>query len=180
MRNTARRALAAAVLTTALAAQLAPAASADETTCDATVAGAAVTSAEQTVADARAAFKAANRPLGRLVAAKRHEARAELAQSRTALRALAKEARSGSTADGRAALSAEVRAERRDVAEARNLLTFKRALLAAIKADRAAARAALVAARAELAKARAAEDACGSTGASTGQPVTPYRRNSVA
>ena len=173
MRRTARRALVAAVLTTALAAPLAPTASADEATCDVTATGAALTTAEQTVADARAAFQAANRPLGRLVAAKRHEARVELARSRAALRALAKQARSGSTSDGSAALRAEVRAERRDVAEARNLLTFKRALLAAIKADRAAARAALVAARAELAKARAAQDACASAGTSTGQPVTP-------
>ena len=160
MRDTARRALTAAVLTTVLAAPLAPAASADETTCDGTAAAAAVTTAEQAVADARAAFRAANRPLGRLVAAKRHEARAELAPSRAELRALARQARSGSTTDGLAALRAEARAERRDAAEARSLLTFKRALLAAIKADRVAARAALATAKADLAAARAAEDAC--------------------
>ena len=171
MHHTARRALAAVALTTALAAPLAPPASADGTsTCDGTAA--AVTTAEQAVADARAAVKAANRPLGRLVAAKRHEARAELAQSRAALRALAKQARGGSTPDGAEALRAEARAERRDVAEARSLLTFKRALLAAIKADRAAGRAALVTAKADLAAARTAQDAC-LTGTSTGQPATP-------
>ena len=151
MRHTVRQHLRRAVAATALTAVLAPMtaapASADETTCDAVVATAAVTSAEQAVSDARAAFKAANRPLGRLVAAKRHEARAELAQSKAALRALAKETRSASTRDGLEALRAEARAERRDVAEARSLLTFKRATLAAIKADRAAARTGLAAAQ---------------------------------
>ena len=94
-----RRTVAATALTAAVLAPLTAApASADETTCDAVVATAAVTSAEQAVSDARAAFKAANRPLGRLVAAKRHEARAELAQSKAALRALAKESRSASPA----------------------------------------------------------------------------------
>ena len=163
VRHHLRRAAAATALMAAVLVPLTAApASADETTCDAEVASAAVTSAEQAVRDARAAFKAANRPLGRLVAAKRHEARVELAHSKAALRALAKETRSASTRDGLEALRAEARAERRDVAEARSLLTFKRATLAAIKADRAAARAALAAARAELAAARSAAGSCGS------------------
>ena len=158
-----RRTVAATALTVAvLTPTAATPASADETTCDAVVATAAVTSAEQAVSDARAAFKAANRPLGRLVAAKRHEARVELAQSKAALRTLAKESRSASARDGFEAQLTEARAERRDVAEARSLLTYKRATLAAIKADRAAARAGLAAAKAQLAVARSAAATCGS------------------
>ena len=121
VRHHLRRTVAATALTAAVLAPVTAApASADETTCDAVVATAAVTSAEQAVRDARAAFKAANRPLGRLVAAKRHEARVELAHSQAALRALAKETRSASTRDALETLRAATRVERRDVAEARS------------------------------------------------------------
>ncbi len=141
-----------------------PAASAADYSCDDTVAlNAAVVSAQQAVTDARAAFVAANRPLGRLIAAKRHEARVELSQSRAALRTLARQSRSADTRAEAAALRTQIRAERRDVAEARSLLTFKRAMLAEIKADRVAARTAFVSATQTLASLQELEDSCTTT-----------------
>lgn len=141
-----------------------PAASAADSSCDDTVAlNAAVVSAQQAVTDARAAYRAANRPLGRLIAAKRHEARVELSQSRAALRTLARQSRSADTRAEAAALRTQIRAERRDVAEARSLLTFKRAMLAEIKADRLAARTAFVSATQTLASLQELEDSCATT-----------------
>lgn len=138
-----------------------PAASAADYSCDDTVAlHDAVASAQQAVTDARAAFVAANRPLGRLIAAKRHEARAELSQSRAALRTLARQSRSADTRQEAAALRTQIRAERRDIAEARSLLTYKREMLAAIKADRLAARTAFASARATLESLQETEDSC--------------------
>lgn len=141
-----------------------PAASAADYSCADTVAlHGAVDTAQQAVVDARAAFVAANRPLGRLISAKRHEARAELTQSRAALRTLAKQSRSADSRDEAAALRVQMRAERRDLAEARNLLTFKRAMLAEIKADRRAARTAFVSARDALESLQQLEDSCTTT-----------------
>jgi hypothetical protein len=141
-----------------------PSASAADYSCDDTVAlNAAVVSAQQAVTDARAAFVASNRPLGRLISAKRHEARAELAQSRAALRTLAQQARSADTRAEAATLRTQIRAERRDLVEARNLLTFKRAMLAEIKADRLAARTAFASAKAALESLQELEDSCATT-----------------
>ena len=157
-----RRALAAGLVTAAAAATFAVPLSAEASNkaCDAPTVAASLATAKAEVAQAKAAFKAANRPLGKLVSAKRHEAKAEIKQSVTALRALDDEAGDDSTGDGAEAVRAQVRAERHDIAEARNLLTYKRAMLAEIKADRLAARTAYRAATSELHRLAALEDSC--------------------
>ena len=157
-----RRALTAGLVTAAAAATVAVPMSAEASnkTCDAPTVAASLAMAQADVAQARAAFKAANRPLGQLVAAKRHEAKAEIKQSSDALRALDDQAEGDSTRDGADAVRAQARAERHDIAEARNLLTFKRAMLAEIKADRLAARTAYRAATSELHRLASLEDSC--------------------
>jgi hypothetical protein len=130
--------------------------------CDDAVAlQASVDSAQATLADARAAFHAANRPLGQLVSAQRHAAKAELAESRTTLRGLIAQLRGKQGAEARQAILAQVRVERREAAAARNLLTSKRALLAEIKAGRNEARAALRTARAALESLESTQESCG-------------------
>ena len=160
----ARRAVAAAGLSVlAVLGTVAPATAADPA-CDDTVAlQASVVEAQSAVTAAQAAFHAANRPLGRLVAAKRHEAKAELSQSRAAMRTLTAQLHGRRTTDVRQAVLVQLRAERRDAAEARNLLTFKRAMLTEIKAEKAAARTALVAARATLRSLETTQESCGTT-----------------
>jgi hypothetical protein len=157
-----RLALAAASLSVlAIFAGSVPSASAADPSCDDAVAlQASVADAQTLVTEARVAFHAANRPLGRLIAAKRHEARSELTRSRSTLRVLTKEARTATSAAERLALHAELRTERRAAASARNLLDFKRVTLAAIKADRRTARAALVAARVTLVQLTELEGSC--------------------
>ncbi len=138
-----------------------PSANATEVSCDnPEELSVAVTQAQESVDSARQVFRAANRPLGRLVAAKRHEARAELAQSRAAMRTLRRQAGHASSPEERRALHAQLRTERREAAMARTLLTFKRELLAAIKADRHDARVQLRDARAELSDLREVEEGC--------------------
>ena len=159
----ARRAVAAAGLSVlAVLGTVAPATAADPA-CDAVALQASVVEAQSAVTAAQAAFHAANRPLGRLVAAKRHEAKAELSQSRAAMRTLTAQLHGRRTTDVRQAVLVQLRAERRDAAEARSLLTFKRAMLAEIKAEKAAARTALVAARATLRSLETAQESCGTT-----------------
>jgi hypothetical protein len=140
---------------------LAPAsASAAEPSCDNPAAlHSAVVSAQGAVAAASADMKAANRPLGAQVAAKRHAAKAELAQSRTELRALRDQAKLAPKAT-RKSLIQQMRQERRDIARARNLLTVKHSLLAQIKAERRAAHAELKAARAMLRRLEALQAGC--------------------
>jgi uncharacterized protein involved in outer membrane biogenesis len=140
---------------------LSPASATVTASCDDPAAlTAAITQAQADLTQARVDLKAANRPLGRLVAAKRHEARAELATSRVALRALRKQlAHTKSPAD-RAALRQQIHGERRDVSHARSLLELKRAVLTEIKADRAAARAEVTAATTSLAELTALQETC--------------------
>ena len=157
----ARHALAAASLSVlAVLGTVAPASAADPACDDAVALQASVDGARSALTDAQAAFHAANRPLGRLVAAKRHEAKAELAQSRAAMRTLRSQLRGKQAAETRAAVLVQLRAERRDAAEARNLLTFKRAALAQVKADRLAARAAVTAARTALEGLETTQESC--------------------
>ena len=163
-----------AVVATALAIGFSPAvafADGSVPSCeDAAGLHAAVVAAQQQVTDAKAAFKAANRPLGRLVAAKRHEARTELAQSRTAMKQLRAQLRHGG--DDAVTVRAELRAEQRDVAHARNLLQFKRALLREIKTDRAEARTTWRAARADLAELESTEESCDADAGATDSGTT--------
>ena len=136
------------------------AASAADLSCDNPAAvQTAVVSAQAAVSAARADVKAANRPLGKVVAAKRHAAKVELRQSRTELRALRAKAKTAPLAT-RKALIQQMRQERRDIAHARNLLTEKRALLAQIKTERRAAHVELKAARAALAQLEALQARC--------------------
>jgi hypothetical protein len=159
----ARRALAAASLSVlAVLGTVAPA-TADDAACADTSLQASVDAARTTLTAAQAAFHAANRPLGQLVAAKRHEAKAELTQSRAALKALTAQLRGRPTAAVRESVLTQLRAERRDVAEARSLLTYKRGVLAEIKAERSAARAAVVAARTALEDLQTTQESCDST-----------------
>ena len=152
MRSHLRHVLAScAVSAIALGGTALPSASAADLSCDNPEGlQSAVVEAQGAVATAKSAVKASNRPLGQLVSAKRAEARVELKQSRAELRLLAREAHKAHSAAELKALRAQTRAERRDVAEARNLLTVKRAVLAAVKADRLAARTSLQAARVVL------------------------------
>ncbi len=159
-----RRALAASSLSVvAVLGTVGPATAADPACGDAVALQASVDEAETAVTAAQAAFHAANRPLGRLVSAKRHEARAELAQSRDALKALTAQLHGRLATDVRQGVLTQLRAERRDAAEARSLLTFKRAMLAEIKADRSAARAAVVAARTALDDLETTQESCDAT-----------------
>jgi chromosome condensin MukBEF ATPase and DNA-binding subunit MukB len=157
-----RRALAGSTLSLlAVLATVAPATAADPA-CDDTVAlQASVDAARATLTDAEAAFHAANRPLGQLVSAQRHAAKAELSQSRTALHELTRQLRGRQSAEARLAVPAQVRVERREAAAARSLLTSKRALLAEIKADRSEARTTLRTARTALESLETAQESCG-------------------
>lgn len=157
-----------AVSAIALGGTALPTASAADLTCGNPEAlQSAVVEAQGAVATAKSAVKATNRPLGQLVSAKRAEARVELKQSRAELRSLAREAHEAHSAAELKVLRAQVRAERKDVAEARNLLTVKRAVLAAVKADRIAARTSLQAARVVLHDLVELKDTCSTT------PVEP-------
>jgi hypothetical protein len=159
-----RRALAASSLSVlAVLGTVAPASAADPACDDAVALQTSVDGARTALTAAEAAFHAANRPLGLLVAAKRHEAKAELAQSRAALKSLSAQLHGRRTTDVRQSVLLQLRTERRDVVEARSLLTFKRAALAEIKADRTAARAALTSARTALADLETTQESCGST-----------------
>ena len=127
---------------------------------DPTAMQAAVVSAEQTVSDAQAVWKVVNRPLGRMVAAKRHQAKADLLASQTEIKVLRKELRHTSSSAAVQEVRASLREEHQLAAHARNLLEFKRAAIAEVKAQRAAARLSLEQARADLADLEAAEAAC--------------------
>jgi hypothetical protein len=157
-----RRALAGSTLSLlAVLGAVAPASAADPACDDAVALQASVDAAQVTLADARTAFHAANRPLGQLVSAQRHAAKAELTESRTALRSLAAQLRGKQSAEARQAILAQVRVERREAAAARSLLTSKRALLAEIKADRSEARDALREARTALQSLESTQESCG-------------------
>jgi hypothetical protein len=136
-----------------------------------TAATAQVTSARTAVVEARKAYVAANRPLGKLVAAERATARTEVRTSRTALRQLQKQLAKSQDKGTRASLIAQAKKERTDIRHATRLLDSKAALLAQIKADRKAAGAAFAAARTVLATARtAAAQACGGSEAPVDTP----------
>lgn len=157
-----------------------PTASAADVSCaDPVSLATAVTDAQTVVTQAKAAFKATNVPLGKAVAAKRAEARAELKQSRSQLRTLAKEARHTKSGSELKDLRVQMKAERHDIAESRNLLTFKKALLASIKADRKTARDAFRAARTALDALETLQESCSgtdttdTTGTGTGTETTP-------
>jgi multidrug efflux pump subunit AcrA (membrane-fusion protein) len=110
-------------------------------------------------AAAKLGFKEAQRPLGHLVKAQRHESRdvvTALQRAMKDLRAAARLAEGDDQAAAQAAL-ADARAELRDN---RSMLTSKRALLAEIKADRTEARAAWKDARSALNDLRALAEAC--------------------
>ncbi len=141
-----------------------PTASAADASCDDPAALAtAVTDAQTAVTQARAAFKATNAPLGRLIVAKRAEARVELKQSRTEMRSLVKEARHAKSRSELKALRAQMRVERHDIAKSRSLLTYKKVLLASIRADRKAARDAFRVARAALESLETLQESCSGT-----------------
>lgn len=112
---------------------VAPASAADPACDDAVALQTSVDDAHTALVAARVAFHAANRPLGRLVAAQRHEAKGQ------------------------------PHAKHRGRAEAPNLLSDKRTALAAIKADRGAARAAVAAARTALHDLEKTQESCGSS-----------------
>ena len=157
-----------AVSAIALGGTALPSASAADLTCDNPEAlQSAVVEAQGAVATAKSAVKASNRPLGQLVSAKRTGAWVELKQSRVELRSLAREAHKAHSAAELKALRLQMRAERKDVADARTLLTVKRAVLAAVKADRTAARTSLQAARVVLHGLVELQDTCSTT------PVEP-------
>lgn len=159
-----RRAFAAASLSVLAVLSTVTPASAADPACDDTVAlQTSVDNARTVLTDTQAAFHAANRPLGLLVAAKRHEAKAELAQSRAALKTLTAQLHGPQASDVRQSVLTQLRVARHDQAEARSLLTFKRTALAAIKADRAAARAAVDAARTALENLEATQASCSPT-----------------
>ena len=155
-----------------------PTASAADVSCaDPAALATAVTDAQTAVTQAKAAFKATNVPLGKAVAAKRAEARAELKQSRTQMRTLTKEARHTKSGRELKDLRAQMKAERHDIAESRNLLTYKKALLASIKADRKTARDAFRAARTALETLKTLQESCSGTDTTdttgTGTDTTP-------
>ena len=127
----------------------------------------AVVSAEQTLSDAQAVWRVVNRPLGRMVAAKRHQAKADLAAAQAESRVLRKELRHTQSAAAAKELRSTLSAEHQQAAHARNLLEFKRAAIAEVKAQRAAARLSLQQARSDLAELQADEAACSSA------PTTP-------
>jgi hypothetical protein len=163
MRKTLSRTLAAGALTAlVLAGTTVPSVAADEAapSCDTVALAAAVTAAQQTSDVAKAAFLAAHKPLGQLVSAQRHAAKAELKQSRAAAKALAKQVRTSSTKAERKAAAARLKQERREAAHAQSLLTSKRASLAQIKADKAAAKKAWDAAKAHEHELEALQDSC--------------------
>ena len=132
-----RRALAGSTLSLlAVLGTVAPASAADGACDDPAALQASVVAAQVTVTDAKVAFHAANRPLGQLVSAQRHAAKAELTESRAALRRLTAKLTGKQGAEARQAILAQARVERREAAAAQSLLTSKRALLAEIKAGR--------------------------------------------
>ena len=141
-----------------------PTASAADVSCaDPAALATAVTDAQTAVTQAKAAFKATNVPLGKAVAAKRAEARAELKQSRSQMRTLVKEARHTKSGSELTDLRAQMKVERHDIAESRNLLTYKKALLASIKTDRTTARDAFRAARTALETLKTLQESCSGT-----------------
>ena len=126
-----RRALAGSTLSLlAVLGTVAPASAADGACDDPAALQASVVAAQVTVTDAKVAFHAANRPLGQLVSAQRHAAKAELTESRAALRRLTAKLTGKQGAEARQAILAQARVERREAAAAQSLLTSKRALLA--------------------------------------------------
>jgi hypothetical protein len=141
-------------------------ATAAEPACDSPEAlHAAVVSARTDVLLARQAFKAVNRPVAQLLAEQRREARAEVRQSRAAIRVLRHEAHATTSPAERKAIRVQLRAERHDIAKAQRLLRFPKVARAAVKAERIAARAQLVAARRVLRSARQLEETCSTAGA---------------
>jgi hypothetical protein len=130
-------------------------------TCDDPAAvHAAVVSAQQTLSDAQAVWAVVNRPLGRMVAAKRHQAKADLAAAQAEATVLRKQLRHARSAAEAQELRSSLRAEHQQTAHARNLLEFKRAALAEVKAQRAAARLSLEQAQSDLADLQGDEAAC--------------------
>jgi hypothetical protein len=130
-------------------------------TCDDPVAvHDAVVSAQQTLGDAQAVWKVVNRPLGRMVAAKRHQAKADLVAAQTEARVLRRELRHTHSVAAAQEVRSSLRAEHQQAAHARNLLQFKRAALAEVKAQRAAARLSRDEATSDLAELQADEAAC--------------------
>ncbi|CAN5538349.1 hypothetical protein BH10ACT10_BH10ACT10_05450 [soil metagenome] len=117
----------------AMLGNVAPASAADPVCDDVVALQASVDDAHTALVVAKVAFHAVNRPLGRLVAAKRHEAKAQ------------------------------PHAQHRGRAEAPNLLSDKRTALDAVKADRRAARVAVAAARTALRDLEKTQDSCGSS-----------------
>lgn len=113
---------------------------------------------------ARKAFVASNKPMGKLIAAERAAARAEVKTSRTALRQLEGRLSTSHDKAARKALQARIKAERADVRHGNRLLASQAALRAEVKTERAAAKNAYAAARAALAAAHVvAEAACADT-----------------
>ena len=103
-------------------------AGADPVSPDCATATAQVAAARTAVGEARSAFHAAQRPLGRLLAEERKAARVEVRTSRAAIR---QEQRAVARTHDRAerkALREKIRAERADVRHGNRLLESKRAL----------------------------------------------------
>jgi chromosome segregation ATPase len=139
-------------------------ASAGDTSPDCVSATAQVTTARDAVQAARAAVRAAHRPLGQVMVDERKAARAEVRTSRAALRGQQRKAAHTRDRAERKALQAQIKGERADIRHGTRLLDSKHALLAQIKADRKAAKAALRTAVAALRDARAAAtQACADT-----------------
>lgn len=162
MTFTIRRALVAGALSAAaLGATTVAPAMADDTSPspECVTATAQVATAKAGFVAARQAFVATNKPMGKLLAAERLAARAEVRTSQIAIRQLQHTAAKTHDKAARATLVAHIRAERADIRHSTRLLDSKAALRAQALADRKAAKTAFAAARAASETAETAADA---------------------
>lgn len=118
---------------------------------------------------ARKALVATNKPLGKLLAAERTAARAEVRTSRTALRQLHQQATKTHDKAAREALRARMCVERADIRHSTRLLESKVALRAQVRAERQAAKVAFTARSALEAAQSAVDVAC--TGTAPPEPI---------
>jgi hypothetical protein len=172
MSFTPRRTLATSAVSALLAvgALAGPAAAAPADPAACTAATAQLTTARDGFTAARLAVKAANRPIGKLMAAERAEARKEVRTSVAALRQLKKATAKTHDKDARKELQEQARKERADIRHSSRLLGSRAALLAQVRSERAAAKAAFAVARKALHVAReAVETAC----ADAPEPTVP-------
>ena len=120
----------------------------------------AVVAAKENRDQKKAAFtEYKNTPWGQLVKAERAEARAEVRSSERTIKALVKEAKSEKGAARKESVQ-QIKAEHKDVARAERELSSKKALRAAIQAERKTLKSEWEAAEQELREARRFQEAC--------------------